>query len=124
MKISKFLRLLLFEALSVAMLWGQSYLNLSFETASGGVPTGWYLYGADYQIAIDTSTAVDGAQSLRISSLTTDTSQFGYAIESLTAGPAIGKTFHLAGYIKTQAVNGSAELWANAFDAQGNDLAF
>jgi erythromycin esterase len=124
MNISALLRLLLLGALSAATLCGQAYLNLSFETASSGVPTGWYLYGPDFQIAIDATTAVDGAQSLRISSLTADNSQFGDAVESLPAGPAIGKTFHLSGYIKTQAANGSAELWANAFDAQGNDLAF
>ena len=77
MNISALLRLLLLGALSAATLCGQAYLNLSFETASSGVPTGWYLYGPDFQIAIDATTAVDGAQSLRISSLTADNSQFG-----------------------------------------------
>jgi hypothetical protein len=50
--------------------------------ATAGILQAAYLYGADYQFAIGTSTAADGAQSLRISSPATDTSQFGYAVES------------------------------------------
>jgi erythromycin esterase len=117
-------RLLLLQALSAALLCGQPYLNLSFETSSGGVPTGWNLSGADFQFTLDTSTSTDGAQSLRIASLTGASTQFGYAVETLTAGPAIGNTLHLSGYIRTQTVNGYASLWANAFDAQGDELAF
>jgi erythromycin esterase len=124
-------RLLLLEALASALLCGQSYLNLSFETASSfdssvswsPVPTGWEFYGPDFQFALDTSTAVDGAQSLRIKSLTGETTQFGEAYEFLTAEPAIGNTFHLSGYIRTQAVNGNASLWANVYDAQSKFLA-
>ncbi len=109
---------------SSAPLPAQLFLNLSFETSSNGIPTGWYLSSSAYQYAVDTSTAVDGVQSLQIASLTSDTAQFGYASESLTAGPAIGKTFHLSGFIRTQGVNGYAGLWANTADSQGNALAF
>jgi len=115
-------RLLLLQVFASALLCGQSYLNLSFEAASGGVPTGWYLNSTDFQYTLDTSTAVDGAQSLRITSLT-DTVQYGDAAEVLTAGPATGLTFHLSGYIRTQAANGFAILWAYANDSQGNRLA-
>ncbi len=117
-------RLFLLAAVSPALLCGQSYLNLSFETDSSGVPTGWNLSGAAFQFKLDTSTSTDGAQSLRIASLTADATQFGYAAETLAASPAVGKIFHLSGYISTQAVGGYAGLWANAFDAQGSELAF
>lgn len=124
-------RLLLLQVFASALLCGQSYLNLGFETVSSydygaswsGVPTGWNFYGPDFQFAVDTSTAVDGAQSLRIASLSANTTQYGYGYESLTAGPAIGKTFGVSGYIRTQAVNGHAYLWADVYDAHDNWLA-
>jgi erythromycin esterase len=117
-------RLLLLQVLASPLLCGQSYLNLSFETAANGVPTGWYLGGTAFEYAIDTSTAVDGAQSLRITSQTGNAAQDGYAYDALTAGPAAGNVFHLSGYIRAQAVNGSANLWVNAFDAYGDFLAY
>jgi erythromycin esterase len=124
-------RLLLLEALAAALLCGQSALNLSFETSSGGVPTGWTLSNAvAFQYAVDTSTAVGGAQSLRITASPGGGNQVGQAYETLTAGPAQGQLFHLSGYISTQGVTGGgssagyAGLWAGAYDSQGNQLAY
>ncbi len=34
-------QLLLLQVFALALLCGQLYLNLSFETGSSGVPTGW-----------------------------------------------------------------------------------
>jgi erythromycin esterase len=107
-----------------APLAAQSFLNLSFETWSNGAPTGWYLGGGPFQYSADLSTAADGAQSLRIASLTNDTTQDGGATEYLTAGPAIGKTLHVSGWIRTQGVNGHADIRADALDSQGNTLVF
>jgi erythromycin esterase len=108
--------LLLLSVFACALLSAQSYLNLSFENASGGVPTGWSSYSAasSYQFAVDTTTAVDGAQSLRISSRSAATNQNGIEYLYLPADPAVGKTLHLSGYIRTQTINSYATLWASA----------
>ncbi len=100
--------------LQAALLSAQTDLNLSFENATGGAPTAWYLNSNSFQYTLDASTAVDGAQSLRMTSLTGDVTQWGYAGETLSASPAVGKTFHLSGYIRTQGVDGYAGLWVNA----------
>jgi erythromycin esterase len=115
---------ILLLVVSSTPLAAQSFLNLSFEEWSNGAPTGWYLDGSGVQYSADSSTAVDGAQSLRIASLTNDTTQDGGATEYLTAGPAIGKTLHVSGWIRTLGVSGHADLRADAWDSQGNSLAF
>lgn len=115
---------ILLLVISSAPLSAQSYLNLSFEDWSNGAPTGWYLDGSGVQYSADTSTMVDGVRSLRITSLTNDRTQDGGATEYLTAGPAIGKTIHVTGWIRTQGVSGHADLRADALDSQGNTLVF
>ena len=117
-------RLYLFCIFACAPLSAQSYLNLSFETVSAQGPTGWTAFSSDpiYQFVVDTSTAVDGAQSLRISSTLANANQYGGEYEYLTAGPAAGKTFDMSGYIRTETVSNSAFLWVNAYDSQYNFL--
>jgi erythromycin esterase len=110
---------------SSALLCAQSaYLNLSFETSQGTAPAGWTQINGNYTHTVDTSTAVDGAQSLRIQSLTSDTTQYAYDLQTISADLAAGKTFQLSGFIRTQGVSGYADLWANVYDAQGNTVAF
>ncbi len=112
--------------LSSALLSAQSDLNLSFETsAPGGLPAGWTLFntaGSSFRDVVDSSTAVDGAQSLRITSLTSTPNQWGIAFHTLAAGPVIGKTFHMSGFVRTQDVNGTALLWANCWDSSSTVL--
>ena len=118
-------QLVLLLLLSSAPLGAQSYLNLSFESvASNGSPAGWSSYSTDssYQFVLDTGSAVDGSRTLRISSSTGGANQHGFDFETLPAYPAIGKTLHISGFIRTQAVNGSAYLWADTFDAADNFL--
>jgi erythromycin esterase len=121
-------RLLLLEAFAAALLSGQPALNLSFENSSGGVPTGWTLSStAAFQYAVDASTAVDGTQSLRITSLTSSAGQFAHAYETLTASPAQGQMFHLSGFFKTLGggvSNVYASLFVEALDPQGNQVAY
>jgi C-terminal processing protease CtpA/Prc len=78
--------------------------------------------GSTFEYAVDTSTAVDGAQSLRITSTTSVTGQYGFEQQGMGAYLAIGKTLHLSGAIRTQGMNGSACLWASTWDAQNNNL--
>ena len=60
-------------------------LNLSFETSSSGVPTGWTLDNTDYQFTLDNSSAIDGTQSLRIASSAGNMTESGSAYLYLTA---------------------------------------
>ncbi len=116
---------ILLLALSSAPLSAQSsYLNLSFETSSNSVPAVWSFGSSYYTYTVDTSTAVDGAQSLRIDWLTGPPGQFGDTYVGVPAAPAIGKTFHLSGAIRTQGVNGYASLFVQIVDAQFNTVAF
>ena len=118
-------QLVLLFPLSLAPAGAQSFLNLSFESAaSNGVAAGWSTYsnGGAYQFALDGNTAVDGLRSLRIFSLTGTANQNGYAYASLPPFQAIGKTFHLSGFIRTQGAGASASLWVTVFDASNNYL--
>jgi len=107
-----------------ALLNAQSFLNLNFQQTTGNLPTGWGFGGGNFAYVVDTTTNYNSTQSLRISSLTSDTSAYGAASIGLSAGPAVGQTFHLTGAIRTQAVNGYASLWANVSDSQYNTVAF
>jgi hypothetical protein len=117
-------RLVLLLVLSSALLCAQSFLNLNFEQSTGSLPTGWDFGGGNFFYEVDTGAAYASAQSLRISSITLDTTEYGYGYFALSAGPAIGQTFDLSGAIRTQGVNGYASLWTSVADSQGNALAF
>jgi erythromycin esterase len=98
--------------------------NASFEIpvsarAADGTarPSGWYVGGQGYQLALDSTHSIDGGTSLRsrhIDSAAFDASarRFGVATQSAPVQLALGRSVRLTGWIRTDSViAGYAGLW-------------
>ena len=90
----------------------QQSQNLDFEeNAPSGEPTHWYTGGKGYAVAVDTTVAHTGRQSLQMER-TAQQGTFGVATASFPVEEARGYVIRYTGYIKTDSVaNGYAGLW-------------
>ena len=99
--------------------------NMSFEISPqmGTTPLGWFASGFGYSKGSDTSSAVDGFRSARISAQANH-GEFGTLSQCVSATQYRGRNIQLNGYIQTAGVFGGwAGLWMRVDDANGKVLA-
>ncbi len=92
------------------------------------VPKGWHFGAMNtslYETGIDNSTFESGHSSVYIKSNNTDTKEFGNIMQAINAENYLGKRLRLTGYIKSENVTGSCQMWMR-IDGQsrGESLAF
>jgi len=85
------------------MASAQPYLNLDFETSSGGYVCGWLYNGLGYDLGLDPSVAFSGAQSFRIRAVAPLNTE-AWVAQWLPIETVRGRHVRLSGYLKTQGV--------------------
>lgn len=78
------------------------------------VPKGWYKAGSNpekYEIGIDRGAGMNGTNAATIKSAADRVKGFGTLVQNLKPGDFAGKRLRMAGYIKTQDVNGWGGFW-------------
>lgn len=104
---------------------GSGFLNLDFERSTpSGQARPWYLGGAGYEAVVDTATAMNGENSVRVRYESGE--GFGVATSTFPLDGALGRKVRYTGYIKTEGVtDGYAGLWWRVDGpGQRNVLAF
>jgi carboxyl-terminal processing protease len=94
--------------------------NLSFDADAGvaaAAPVGWTTRGDGYAFAIDSSVAVDGPSSLRISGEAS--AGMARATQRIVPPAFEGNRFRVSAYVKTDSVNGTAGLTVRIDSAHG-----
>lgn len=95
----------------VSFAQDQKFLNLSFESSTpSGQAKVWFQGGQGYEIAVDTTIAYSGKNSLQIKHVSQG--DFGVATSSFPVEAARGKHLRYIGYIRTDSItSGYAGLW-------------
>ncbi len=96
-------------------------------TAWAAAPTGWIIAGsapADYEFALDTTTAASGKHSASITAKPgARPGGFGTLMQTIAADDYRGSRVRLSGYLRTQDAN-RAQMWMRVDGSGGKILAF
>ncbi len=115
------LTLLLMAATATAQ--NRAPVNMGFEETSlmdPLKPAGWYGGGDGFVVEIDTATAYEGRNSLRMETIAEGGTGFALASQSVPSSFAGGRRVRYSGYIKTEDVaNGYAGLWMRVDGVNG-----
>jgi erythromycin esterase len=103
----------------VACYGQQPYLNLDFETSTRGRARSWGAGGTGYEIAVDQTEFMSGAQSLRVRSFNPPTNGLGVASQLLPLQQVRGRHLRISGWIKTNNVIGYAAIWLRVDGTSG-----
>src|SRR5262249_6626860 len=100
--------------------YGQTYLNLGFEGGSGVHPVAW-LHIAGVDMLVDSNSAYEGRQSLRLRSTS---AQFPRTVfQRFPVPDAAGKHMRVSGYVKTENVGPKgAGVYLYVYGANGRSI--